>query len=88
MTLAELERAALEAIETRKRLRAELGDAFDGAAEMSLVLRRRTEPRGNFVRLCGKGEFLASPADGEVLAMFKADEVLAWVRAERAKAGA
>lgn len=96
MTLAELELAALNAIATRKRMRAEMGDPvtgypFNSPAQLQLVL-KRPEPRGNRVRLAGRrgpiGEFIASPADGEVLAAFDADAVLRWARVQIAAGAA
>lgn len=89
MTVVELAAACAEAMAARIRQRAEMGDPgtgwpFHGPAHVTLVLRRRTEPRGNRVRLFGRGggpwgEFIASPRDGEILATFVAPEVLAWL---------
>lgn len=89
MTPAELGAACAESMAQRIRHRAEMGDPgtgwpFNGPAHVTLVLKRKTEPAGNRVRLFGRrggpwGEFLASPRDGEILASFVAPEVLAWL---------
>lgn len=89
VTLLSLERMAREAIANRERMRETMGSAFDGPAELALVLRRRSPPRGTTVRLAGRfgprGEVLCCPSDHEVTAMFKADEVLAFVARARAE---
>lgn len=89
MTPLELATACVEAMASHARNRSEMGDPdtgwpFHGPAHLSLVMKRRTEPRGNRVRLFGRGggpwgEFLASPRDGEIVAVFVAPEVLAWL---------
>ena len=83
MTPLELEIAAQLAIGRRARLHAEHGPAFDGPAELPLVL-WRLPPRGRRVRLSGSagpwGEVLDSSKPGQVVAMFGAAAVLAYAR--------
>lgn len=91
MTHEELAAACRNAITERARMRAEMGDPgtgypWNGPAQLTLVLKRKTPVLGRTVRLFGRaggpaGEFIAETGESEVLAAFGAQEILDWLAA-------